>query len=408
VPLDRLRAATTVTQLTAAGATPVQPATASTREEWSSNGSVFSLEDLRFQQPPATTYAVRVDSSLIAEDGQQLGYTWADAVENWHAPAFTSFGSGHGVWEATGGTVLPFFARNVLDVREWLAPITPADLMPRILDLTTGGFSLAPPGPGVARRLRVEPDRLQSHGLELKPALNAQGYGLAWAAVEEGTPIPRAGQYPGDRQRGEVEDDRETRRKATIVQVTNLGITVKDSPVNTLLFVTRLDTGEPVPGARVSLVRTDNRVFWSGQTNAEGIAVAPDTALRNPQRPWELAFIATAEKDGDVAYVASDWNEGISSWEFGINTNLHEATPLLRGTVFTDRGVYRLGEEIHLKAILRTDTPRGIDLLPPATPVYVTVRDSRDREIDQRTLTLTEWSSAEWTLTLPTSGALGN
>ena len=33
-------------------------------------------------------------------------------VENWHATAFTSFGDGHGVWESTGGTVLPFYARN--------------------------------------------------------------------------------------------------------------------------------------------------------------------------------------------------------------------------------------------------------------------------------------------------------
>jgi len=39
---------------------------------------------------------------------------------------------------------------------------------------------------------------------------------------------------------------------ATLVQVTNLGITVKDSPQNTLVLVTRLDTGAPVGGADVS------------------------------------------------------------------------------------------------------------------------------------------------------------
>jgi hypothetical protein len=30
-----------------------------------------------------------------------------------------------------------------------------------------------------------------------------------------------------------------------------------------------------------------------------------------------LRFIVTAEKDGDIAYVGSDWNEGISPWDFG-------------------------------------------------------------------------------------------
>ena len=56
-------------------------------------------------------------------------------------------------------------------------------------------------------------------------------------------------------------------------------------------------------------------------------------------------------------------------------TTSSEAEPLLRGTVFSDRGVYKLGEEVHFKAILRRDTPAGIQLIPAGTPVYV-VRDA--------------------------------
>ena len=76
-----------------------------------------------------------------------------------------------------------------------------------------------------------------------------------------------------------------------------------------------------------------------------------------------------------VAYVGSDWNEGISPWEFGTGVNLNEAAPLLRGSVFTDRGVYRLGEEVHFKAILRQNTPTGIRMLAAGTAVLVTIRD---------------------------------
>ena len=72
----------------------------------------------------------------------------------------------------------------------------------------------------------------------------------------------------------------------------------------------------------------------------------------------------TAEKDGDLAYVGSDWNEGILPWNFGTGVDLDEGEPLLRGSVFTDRGVYRLGEEVHFKAILRHNTAAGIRLLP--------------------------------------------
>ena len=166
-----------------------------------------------------------------------------------------------------------------------------------------------------------------------------------------------------------------------IVQVTNLGISVKDSPQNTLVFVTRLDNGAPVPGAQVSIVNRENKAVWTGSTDGDGIAIAPKThSLRDRATNWwRFAFIVTAEKDGDVAYVGSDWNEGISPWEFGVAFNLRQAQPMLRGTVFSDRGVYRLGEEVHFKAILRHNTPQGIRLLPAGTPVFVSVRDSQDR-----------------------------
>ena len=357
----------------------------------------FSMEDLGFgRQPPSRTYAISLAADLQALDGQTLGYPWVDIVENWHERALTSFGDGHGVWE-TGGGPLPFFARNFTDVRQWAQAIAPDRLMPTILELTRAEFHVAPPGTGTRRSLGGASDKILSHGLDLSGALKPSGNGLVWAAVEQGQPIARSRPFvlapPID---------------ATVVQVTNLGVTVKDSPQNTLVFVTRLDTGAPVPGADVSIVRLDNSAAWSGRTDDHGVAIAPQVKTRNPRQPWKFSFIVTAAKDGDVAYVGSDWNEGIEPYAFGARYDITEAEPLLRGTVFSDRGVYKLGEEIHFKAILRRDAPAGIQLVPAGTPVYVSVTDSRDKVIDRRTVTANAWSSLEWTLTLPADGALGN
>ena len=53
--------------------------------------------------------------------------------------------------------------------------------------------------------------------------------------------------------------------------------------------------------------------------------------------------------------------------------------------MFTDRGVYRLGEEVHFKAILRQNTPTaGIRLLPEGTRVLISVRDTQNRLVDER------------------------
>jgi uncharacterized protein YfaS (alpha-2-macroglobulin family) len=360
----------------------------------------LTLEDAGFAaQAPDRKYAVSAAASLTSADGQTLGYTWLGIVENWHMRAFTSFGDGHGVWETGGGTQLPFYARNVRTITQWATPLALTDLMPRLLELQKNGFTAVPPGGGASRSLNVTADRVQSHGLNLGGALRSSGTGLVWTAVRDGDLLPRTHRFD-DSDRG--------RTRAALIQVTNLGITVKDSPQNTLIMVTRLDTGAPVSGANVSIVRTDNSTFWRGTTSADGVVVAPDTRLRSAQTFPGLSFIVTAEKDGDVAYVGSDWNEGIQPWDFGVSTSLAEQDPLLRGSVFADRGVYRLGEEVHLKAILRQNTATGIRLLAANTPVVVTVRDVQNRLVDERVVRAGAWSSAEWTLKLPADGTLGN
>ncbi|MGH9885438.1 MAG: MG2 domain-containing protein, partial [bacterium] len=358
--------------------------------------SDLTLEDAGFVLGPARSYAITVDRSLAATDGQVLGYSWAGLVENWHQNAFTSFGSGHGVWEKSGGSQLPFSARNLVAVKEWLAPMTLDGLMPAIKTLREKNFSLSPPGAGTLRALSPAADTIQAFGLGLKPILGAGGTGLGWAALEESRTLPRT-------HRAE-----EKKVRATLVQVTDLGITVKDSPSNTLVLVTRLSDGQPVSGAQVTIRTLANTVAWSGVTGEDGLALAPETpTLRDPENEWEFRFLVTAEKDGDTAYVGSDWGEGIEPWAFGIGLDLGEAHPLLRGTVWSDRGVYKLGEEVHVKAILRSDTAKGILALPAGTAMEVVLKDSQGEERDKRTVALSDWSSADFALTLPAEAPLG-
>lgn len=357
--------------------------------------SSLNVEDAGYdRQPPATTWVLRLDPALAAADGQTLGYPWMEVIQNFREDAFVSFGDGHGVWETSGGTQLPFYARNFQNVTQWLQKLTPADLMPRIMALDAKDFKLTPTGAGTTRRLAVTPDAIQSHGLDITSVLT-QGSGLAWVAVKPGTPITRAKPISTD-------------PRSTIVQVTNLGITVKDSPQSTLVFVTRLDNGAPVADAKVTIVTTDNKQVWTGTTNSDGVALSPALTLRKASAEWEFSYLVTAEKNGDVAYVCSNWNEGIEPWEFGQPYSLHENMSLLRGSVFTDRGVYKIGEEVHFKAILRHDTPTGIAMITPGTPLQVSVSDARGKTVDTRNVTASRWSSAEWTWTVPAGSSLGN
>jgi alpha-2-macroglobulin len=413
VMLDTTAKAVTVVDVTDSAhemaLTPSSPKT----NEWGRThpATVYSLDELGYSLLPAHTYAIRVDPSLVSDDGQTLGYSWMAVVEYWHKAAYISFGDGHGVWESSGGPMLPFHARNFQNVTQWLTPLSVDQLMPSIVELQKEGFHKTPSTPGTLRSLAPVPDKLQSYGLNLKSALSSIGNGIVWAVIKPGEAIAKSKRYSED-------------VAGTIVQVTNLGISVKDSPQNTLVLVTRLDNAALVAGAKVSIRTTDNKVFWAGTTDANGIAIAPNTDLRVDRNKknesgeevdegsWEalgpLHFIVTAEKDGDAAYAASDWTEGITPWEFGLNFDLNEARPLLRGTIFTDRGVYKPGEEVHAKVVLRSDTPNGMQLLSVGTAVDVVVTDSHAKEVDKRTVTLNDWSSAEWTWTVPADSVLGD
>jgi hypothetical protein len=189
VPLDALKRAATIRDITSAGPEAVVRPLATPRDTYRSRQEaveIFTPEDLGYnRQTPARTWAYTIDGGLTAVDGQTLGYTWTGIVENWHDRAFVSFGDGHGVWEKDSGP-LPFDGRNFPTARQWVQRLTPQQLMPTILNLEREHFRAAPTGPGVQRPLGVVPDRIQSHGLNLSSALGPSGTGLV------GRPFSRA------------------------------------------------------------------------------------------------------------------------------------------------------------------------------------------------------------------------
>ena len=250
---------------------------------------------------------------------------------------------------------------------------------------------------GTARTLRPKADALQS--LRARPG----------AAALAGRDRARLGGAAGRPRRSRAVALRRhrSRRRATIVQVTNLGLSVKDSPPNTLVFVTRLDDGAAGRGRDASPSATSTtRSCW---TRHHRRARPRARARHRPARPRRAggssASSSPPRRTATSPTSAATGTRASSPGRSACSFDLEEAKPLLRGSVFTDRGVYQLGEEVHFKAILRSDTAKGIALLPAGTAVEVVLRDSQGEEMDKRTVALSEWSSADWTFALPADGA---
>jgi len=146
------------------------------------------------------------------------------------------------------------------------------------------------------------------------------------------------------------------RENRAVDDVTPLGITLKTSPDSSLGYVTFLKTGHSAKGIPL-LVRGDaNKVLWKGVTDKNGFVEFPGwrqlgiTDWPAGRRPALWAF--AEHKDG-YAVISSSMQGGIDPWRFNVNWDPNPQSHVYKGMVFTERGVYRPGEKIYWKGIVR-------------------------------------------------------
>ena len=163
--------------------------------------------------------------------------------------------------------------------------------------------------------------------------------------------------------------------------VTNLGVHFKRGRSSSLVWVTTLDRGRPVAGARVAVNDCRGRPLWSGSTDAAGIARiergfddaegdddddrdgGPGGGRRCLSR--EGHFV-TARLGDDVSFVFGAWSRGIEPWRFNLPL-ARGTTPDRRAHTVFDRTLLRAGETVSMKHFVREDGERGLALPAAAT-----------------------------------------
>ncbi|MEO8410208.1 MAG: MG2 domain-containing protein, partial [Propionivibrio sp.] len=119
---------------------------------------------------------------------------------------------------------------------------------------------------------------------------------------------------------------------------------------NALVWVTALDSGQPVADVEVRVSNCDGKSLWQGRSDSVGRALV-DVEL--PESPCKDAsfFFASARLGDDYSFARSDWNEGIESWRFGVPTWGDDALRTIH-TIF-DRTLLRAGQTVSMKHVAR-------------------------------------------------------
>lgn len=194
-----------------------------------------------------------------------------------------------------------------------------------------------------------------------------------------------------------------------IDNITRMGVTFKSSPDSSLVWATYLRTGSPAKNMPVELRSDDNRVLWTGKTGADGIAVAPGwfdfeiSTWNAHRRPRLWAFVKDPK---GTAGLSIDWRGGLEPWRLGVPYEWSLPSETYRGLLFTERGVYRPGETVYLKGLLRR-LFKGDWTEMDKRNLQLTVTDARGQEVLKTTVSLSDFSSFNFAYPVPESAPTG-
>ncbi|MFT4242600.1 MAG: MG2 domain-containing protein [Acidovorax sp.] len=207
----------------------------------------------------------------------------------------------------------------------------------------------------------------------------------------------------------------------TSALVTNLGVHFKLGRENALAWVTTLDKGQPVQGATVRVSDCGGRELAHATTDAQGIArfeglssFPPRCGSDDGYYEGGYDYFVSARHQGadgveDMAFTFSDWNRGIEPWRFNVPTS-SQSEPDERAHTIFDRTLFRAGETVSMKHLLRTETRKGFALPEdqPDTLVITHVGSGQQftQDLDWRS-TATGGLSAQSSFAIPPAAKLG-
>lgn len=139
-----------------------------------------------------------------------------------------------------------------------------------------------------------------------------------------------------------------------LVQITDLGVTVRAAPGALALRVVSLATGEPVDAASVRVFTPTNQELVSGRTDVSGVAVLRYQDVAADRQP----FAVEVRRGDDVTFVDRDgFRVELAADAFGGAPHLRASE--LEAFVAPDRGILRPGEELRATVLARDARARA-------------------------------------------------
>jgi uncharacterized protein YfaS (alpha-2-macroglobulin family) len=172
--------------------------------------------------------------------------------------------------------------------------------------------------------------------------------------------------------------------------VSDLGLTALSGDDGVHAFVRSLADAKPAGGINVRLIARNNEVLGTAKSDANGYARF-EAGLARGEGGLQPALLVAESEGGEYAFL--DLTAGaFDLTDRGVKGR--EAPGPLDGYVYTERGVYRPGEDVHIAALVR-------DAAGKAASLPVTLIVTRPDGVEHRRFTLTDQGLGGREVTLP-------
>jgi uncharacterized protein YfaS (alpha-2-macroglobulin family) len=362
---------------------------------WSPYGETYAEASLPGRFRPGTRYRIQIAAGAL-DEFKQAAPSFEEAVHFDDLEPSFSLGAPVAVIEADRDGTLPAESVNVTTAQAVVWALTPAELAQELAFASRGEarepeISAAPVDLNLD--LSGKPNAVRYTPVELRKAL-PDGKKTGLFLVKASCPQLKGPNRPKER---------------VVAQVTNLAVHAKLGTKSGLLWVTDLSRGAPVEGARLTLLDRTGATKWEGVSDASGLSKVPGlSALIQERNDGEPPFaLAVAQKDDDVGATLSSWYDGLHPSAFDLQSDWDDQEPKSLGLVFTDRGIYRPGDEVFVKGLARLRRVGDLGRPDPGAQVSIAVVSARGEKVHSSTVQLTDFGTFQDHLALGKDVSLG-
>ena len=200
----------------------------------------------------------------------------------------------------------------------------------------------------------------------------------------------------------------------SIVQVTNLGVHARIGAADGAVWVTGANDGLPRPGAAVVLHDARGRVLATAVTDARGLARLSGWAARIPRDTSAAArdevgqgYVKVTLGDDRAISSISRWDDDLSPWHFHVEPAWDNDRLPVAGAVFTERGIYRPGERVYAKAIVRDGLLGALRAPAAGDSIRWQFHDREGKPLQETTVTLSSFGTSSRSYVVPTAAGIG-